>query len=106
MGTHRSSPISVACPRCRADTETRGKTQRNGKGSVKRSRVCTNCRVAFDTEERVLSSTIRERRERIYPLGDQLDEPFGVRGDTLTVPPVGRDSRWRNAVDRMEMDDG
>ena len=95
-GRSRRSRFSVLCPRCRAETEVKG-TFRDGRASVLRDRACTNCRAAFRTKEKVVASTIRERREPVYPLGDQLDQPFGIVGGTLTVRPAGQGTRWRNA---------
>lgn len=88
--------FSVLCPNCNHATEVRS-TARSGKVSVSRWRDCKNCRASFRTIERMIPATLRERRDPIYPLGDQLDQPFGIKGGTLTVPPAGRGTKWKNA---------
>lgn len=96
MGRKRRSRFSVLCPDCGHDTEVVC-TDRSGRVSVSRRRKCPNCRTSFRTVEKVVPASIRKLRDAIYPLGDQLDEPFGITGSTLTVPPAGRGTKWLNS---------
>lgn len=85
---------ALRCPRCNSATEVK-RTSLASNGTIRRERACLGCSLLVVTSERVVKQRERAERRKVWPLGDQLDAPFGVLGSTLTRVP--RKSRGREA---------